>query len=323
MTDTTTNKSEFPLVAIVTPVYNGEKYLEETMDCVQAQTYPNLIHVVLDNCCKDNSAAIIDKFENAKVPVLRFKNEETLPITENWNTCISHAPDEAKYIRLLCADDTMTPDFIEKTVKIAETDDEITAVCTQITKNDDPVDFNWPDQDVMDGNEVIRRFFKADIGFFAVHSLMRHDVVNLRDPLFESRYVGFDFEAFLAILKDKKMGMVHEELGWVRIHQDSQTSTIMLKKNTHFADWHTTLYIYGKDVFTPKEFADVSKNYERYYLGQCRNWLRNGGKEIVQFHMDRIAESRPPITAMDKLDSRIHGALTKFGFRKAWTGWPN
>ena len=38
-----------PLVAIATPVYNGAEYLADTMACVQAQTYPNLVHCVLDN----------------------------------------------------------------------------------------------------------------------------------------------------------------------------------------------------------------------------------------------------------------------------------
>src|ERR1700731_169502 len=49
-----------PLVAITTPVYNGERYLGETMACVQAQTYPNLVHLVVDNASTDRSAEIID-----------------------------------------------------------------------------------------------------------------------------------------------------------------------------------------------------------------------------------------------------------------------
>ncbi len=36
-----------PLVAIVTPVYNGNPWLVRTLASVQAQTYPNLVHVVL------------------------------------------------------------------------------------------------------------------------------------------------------------------------------------------------------------------------------------------------------------------------------------
>ncbi len=323
MTTAAAEPATHPLVAIITPVYNGGKFLEETMECVQKQTYPNLVHVVLDNCSKDNTAEIIEKYKDAKIPVLAYKNEEVLPIVPNWNAAFGHTPKDAKYIRLLCADDTMTPDFIEKTVAVAEKDDSISAVCTRITKNDDPVDFSWPDQEVMDGDEVVRRFFKAKIGFFAVHSLMRADVLELRTPFLDASYVGFDFEVFLALLKDKKMGMVHEELGWVRIHAESQTSTVMLSKNTHFADWYSALYQHGKDVFTDEEFQTVSKNYERYYLGKCRGWKRAGGDDIVKFHKDRIAEVRSPVTLWDEVDSLVHGAMVKLGARPGWTGWPN
>ncbi len=323
MTVNSETPSDLPRVAIVTPIYNGGKFLAETMDCVQAQTYPNLVHIVLDNNSSDNTAEVIAQYQDAKVPVIKHTNKETLPITENWNTCVNLTPKDAKYFRLLCADDLMTPDFIEKTVAIAETDDEITTVCTKVTKNDVPVDFNWPDQSVIDGDEIIRRFFKADIGFFAVHSLMRTSILENHTPLFDATLIGMDFEALLAIIKGKKMGMVHEELGWVRIHEGSQTSTVMLKKNTHFADWHTALYRHGKEVFTAEEFAKVAKRYERYYLGQCRGWLRAGGTDIVQFHMDRIAQNRSPITQMDKLDSMLNGVLTRIGLRQPWTGWPN
>ncbi len=323
MTNATTNNTDHPLVAIITPVYNGGKFLEETMECVQNQTYPNIVHVVLDNCSKDNTAEIIEKYKDSKIPVLPYKNEDVLPIVPNWNAAFGHTPKDAKYIRLLCADDTMKPDFIEKTVAVAEKDEDISAVCSLITKNDDSVEFSWPDQEVMDGDEVIRRFFKAEIGFFAVHSLMRADVLELRTPFLNASYTGFDFEVFLAILKGKKMGMIHEELGWVRIHGESQTSTVMLSKNTHFADWYSTLYDHGKDVFSEEEFKRVAKRYERYYLGKCRGWQRTGADEIVKFHKDRIAEVRSPVTMWDEVDSLVHGAMVKIGARPGWTGWPN
>ena len=63
-----------PLVAIVTPVYNGEQYLAEAMESVQAQTYPNLVHVILDNASTDRTAEIIESFRGRKVPLLVGRN---------------------------------------------------------------------------------------------------------------------------------------------------------------------------------------------------------------------------------------------------------
>jgi glycosyltransferase involved in cell wall biosynthesis len=67
------------LAAICTPVYNGQKYLAETLECVQAQTYPNLVHVILDNASKDSTPEIIERFKGGRVPLLVSRNPETVP----------------------------------------------------------------------------------------------------------------------------------------------------------------------------------------------------------------------------------------------------
>ena len=319
----TNTASDLPKVAVVTPVYNGGAYLEETMECVQAQTYPNLVHIVLNNASTDNTAEILEKFKDAKVPVEVHVNDEVLNINANWNAAIALTPKDAKYIRFLCADDLMTPDFVEKTVTLAETDSDIQLVGTYVTKNEERMQFNWPGQAVVDGKEIARGFFKGEMGFFAIHSLMRADVLEWRNPLFDEIMLGMDFEAYISILKRGKFGMIHEDLGWVRVHEGSQTSTTMLKKNTHFADWHTTLYRHGPDVFTPQEFSALARRYELYYLGKCRGWRRMGGDDAIALHYKTIAANRGPVTTSDKVASLMNGAMIKFGLRPGWPGWPN
>ena len=55
------------------------------MDSVQNQTWPNLVHVVLDNNSTDGTARIIENYRDAAIPVLAFRNDTTVPIKENWN----------------------------------------------------------------------------------------------------------------------------------------------------------------------------------------------------------------------------------------------
>ena len=40
---------KFPLVSIIIPVYNGERFLRESLDSILAQTYPNLEVLVMDD----------------------------------------------------------------------------------------------------------------------------------------------------------------------------------------------------------------------------------------------------------------------------------
>ena len=51
-----------PLVSIITPVYNAEEFLEETILSVLDQTYENWELILIDDCSKDDSYKIIDKY---------------------------------------------------------------------------------------------------------------------------------------------------------------------------------------------------------------------------------------------------------------------
>lgn len=319
-TDTTSQ----PLAAIVTPVYNGAEFLEETMACVQAQTYPNLVHVILDNASTDATPEIIERFRNQRVPLIVYRNEELLDQADNFNKACTLAPEDAKYIRIICADDLMTPDFMEKTIALAEQDPEILLVCTNISKNDVPMDMMWPDDvDVMEGKEVIRRFLRGEIGFFGVHMLMRRSIMDWRPVMFDTGMLARDVDIVLAVLMHGRFGMVHEQLGWVREHEGTVTSQVMRKKNTHFGDFLTMLYRYGPEVFSPAEFRAVRTRFESYYLRKIRRWRIDHGDETVQHHIESFSHVRGPAKISDWANAAFDTVMIRAGLRQPWTGWPN
>lgn len=55
------------LISIVTPVYNCEKYIEETMDSIHNQSYKNVQHIVIDGLSTDRSLEIVKKYENVTI----------------------------------------------------------------------------------------------------------------------------------------------------------------------------------------------------------------------------------------------------------------
>ena len=55
--------TNYPKVSIITVVYNGIEFLEETIKSVIAQTYPNIEYIIVDGGSKDGTLDIIKKYE--------------------------------------------------------------------------------------------------------------------------------------------------------------------------------------------------------------------------------------------------------------------
>ena len=113
-------------VSIVIPVYNGEKYLEECLDSVLNQSYRDFEVVVVDDCSEDNTWEILQKAARKDTRIRPVHNRKH-DFIESLNICLNEAHGE--YIARIDADDTMTPDRIEKQVALLDSDSTI-VVCT-------------------------------------------------------------------------------------------------------------------------------------------------------------------------------------------------
>jgi glycosyltransferase involved in cell wall biosynthesis len=96
-----------PLVSVLIPCFNAERYIGETLESVFRQTWPELEIVVVDDGSTDGSADEIKRFQCSKLTVLSQQNRGQ---TAALNKCVSHS--SGTFVQYLDADDLVAPDKI-------------------------------------------------------------------------------------------------------------------------------------------------------------------------------------------------------------------
>lgn len=102
------------LISIIVPVYNVEKFIEETMDCVLAQTHTEWELLLVEDCSSDDTAAVIQRYmERAGEPRIRLiRQPSNMGAARARNRGLQEA--NGRYISYLDADDLWAPEKLEK-----------------------------------------------------------------------------------------------------------------------------------------------------------------------------------------------------------------
>lgn len=117
---------ESPLVSVIIPCYNSEKYVEQAVRSIMNQTYKNLEILITDDCSADSSFVILQRLAEEDSRIKLFKNEQNQKIVRTLNALIECA--NGKYIARMDADDISLPKRIEKQVAFMEENPDI-AIC--------------------------------------------------------------------------------------------------------------------------------------------------------------------------------------------------
>lgn len=115
------NVENKPLVSVCIPTYNNKNYIDETLKCVLEQTYRNIELIIVDDCSTDGTVEIIRNYVDPRIKI--NKNTENIGLVANFTKALSYA--SGKYLMLLCADDGIELDAVEKGVNVLEADEDM------------------------------------------------------------------------------------------------------------------------------------------------------------------------------------------------------
>ena len=105
-----------PLVTVLLPVYNAEKFLRESIDSILNQTYQNFEFLLINDGSTDTSREIILNYTDARIRYL--ENEKNIGLIQTLNRGIAEA--KGSYIARMDADDVSRADRLIKQVDFLE-----------------------------------------------------------------------------------------------------------------------------------------------------------------------------------------------------------
>lgn len=105
-------KKTFPLISIIMPAYNVEKWINEAIYSVLNQTITNLELIIVDDCSTDNTYDLIKNIALDDSRIKLFKNKKNSKICKTLNFALKQA--KGIYVARIDSDDIAEPDRLEK-----------------------------------------------------------------------------------------------------------------------------------------------------------------------------------------------------------------
>jgi glycosyltransferase involved in cell wall biosynthesis len=113
-----------PLISIISPTYNHEKYIAECIESVINQSYSNWEMLIMDDGSTDKTGKIAQEYvsKDSRIKYYFQDNIGVMRLRETYNKAVSFS--KGKYIAILECDDTWFPNKLKTQVEAMETNEE-------------------------------------------------------------------------------------------------------------------------------------------------------------------------------------------------------
>lgn len=260
-----TTAAEGPLVTIVTPTFNQQRFLASSIESVLNQDYANIEYVVIDDGSTDATSEIMFRYAD-RVQIIRQSNSgQAKTVNRGW------ARAKGKYLAYLSSDDILAPSCIRRMVAALEADTEI--VCA------------FPNADLIDANgntikkRVCRPFSLLDTivkneCFIGPGAVFRKTAFDLVGGWREDLKLAPDREFWTRLARLGRFQFHEDVLAQYRFHAQSLSSR-------ETSDYVTQEYLKVLDLYysgnpAPECLSRKKEAYGNAYLVLSRNSFRSG-----------------------------------------------
>ena len=211
-----------PSVSIGLPVYNGELYLEKSIQSLLAQTRDDFEILISDNHSSDRTREICESYARADRRIRCTRNPENLGAAENYNRVFRQAA--GRYFKWASHDDLCAPEFLARCVAVLETDPSV-VLCyprtTFIDEEGNSIGLYEETDEFTDPHPSVRLrtwlFERSGAWCNAVFGVIRSDVLR-RTPLI-GKYNSSDVILLGELLLRGRMVRIPDVLFYRRDHE--------------------------------------------------------------------------------------------------------
>ncbi len=203
------------LVSIIVPTFNSEKFITETIQSVQRQTFNNWEVIIVDDASTDTTVELITKINQTDPRIYLYQLEVNSGTGVARNTALDHA--KGRYIAFLDADDLWMPEKLQKQLDFL---------------NQQQIPFTFSSYDCIDeeGNPLLKRVIPPKN--MSYRQLFFCNYVGNLTGIYDTYFFGKipispirkrqDWMHWLTVLKKiKRAQAIPESLAYYRVRQNS------------------------------------------------------------------------------------------------------
>lgn len=265
-------QSDQPLVSVCIPVYNGEKYIAETIQSVLSQTYSRIEILVQDNASTDGTGDVLQNLATRYSQLRVKRNEQNCGMSANWNLVINRA--QGSYIMLLSADDLLKETFVASCLETFAKQ-KIDAVTTNhLYLRDDHVSI----RKMPLGSKVYQNYANLILLLnpfsinFTLFSQELVESMRIRGNLFSTTFYTCDYDLWIRLaLANTKIAYINSPLGIYRIHGENLSKQLKRMSRQTFL-----VLLANKAGLKAKCLLAYRFTLLRFIIRNLRNRFKNG-----------------------------------------------
>lgn len=295
--------NSLPLVSIIIPVYNRERFIEKALESAVNQTYTNIEIIVVDNKSTDNTWHILQDWIKKDNRIKVFQNERNLGPVLNWQECIKKSSGE--FIKILWSDDWIDYDFLDKSLPLIDDDTAFVISNIKIIKDNSILYYFKYKKQIFSKKEYL-----DDIILYGKHAFpvspgcalfRKKDIINsfiLSVPNGDNldsmkNGAGNDLLLFLTTTINYSKIRISDTTSYFRYHDDSLTvsNNLML-----YYEWSKIYFIEQNHLLAYEAIYKV-KYWKLYYINKKKayknlyaslNFHYRDVFQIIQFIFKKI-----------------------------------